>query len=372
MPTTPTLAAPNSALTALTAKPPAGEGAPFDTKAVAEAGFAAHFQRIVARQADLGTVPILPHRPAQCDDCACGDAPTALPSFSDTLGLSQRPGTADPLSQEAGISPGTMPEAAATILAAPFSPATSTANSAAAISADAPRSPVAAAPLPPFTPPTPAFATDAGPTSPPKPDAGIASSPGREFASQLTSAISAAHEPQSPGAIAAAVQQVVANFFPAHAAHDHQALSIATSVSAPGWAEEVGNRIAWIASQGRSQAELVLNPPQMGRIEVNLTLEGDQATASFASSNPVVRELLEAALPRLREVLADAGIQLGQAQVGAEHAQHQARHEKHGENPASDLNGMVSANAASSAVSSGSPSTLATLKSGRGLVDVFA
>jgi flagellar hook-length control protein FliK len=143
-------------------------------------------------------------------------------------------------------------------------------------------------------------------------------------------------------------------------------------VGTPGWTEEVGNRVAWLANRSESKAELVLTPPQMGRIEVSLSVKGDQATASFVSSNPVVREALEAALPRLREVLADAGIQLGQAQVSAENARQWAQQEKHGDNSASDQNRGNPENAAISRVSSGSLSTGTVLKTGRGFVDVFA
>ena len=62
----------------------------------------------------------------------------------------------------------------------------------------------------------------------------------------------------------------------------------------------------------------MLNPPQLGRVEVSLTVSGDQATAVFASPNAAVRELIEDSLPRLKEILSGAGINLGEAQVGSE------------------------------------------------------
>jgi flagellar hook-length control protein FliK len=85
-----------------------------------------------------------------------------------------------------------------------------------------------------------------------------------------------------------------------------------------------------------------------------------------------VREALEAALPRLREVLAEAGIQLGQAQVSAENTRQWTQQEKHGENFASDRVREMPGHGAISQASSGSLSTVAGLKAGRGLVDVFA
>lgn len=145
-------------------------------------------------------------------------------------------------------------------------------------------------------------------------------------------------------------------------------LPVPQAVGAPGWDREVGNQVAWLAHQAGGKAELVLTPPQMGRIEVSLTVSGDQANAIFVSANPAVREALESALPRLREVLAEAGIQLGQAQVGAEGKYASAQQEKSGDNPAADR-----APAPAAALqAAGHALPAAGLKIGRGLVDVFA
>jgi flagellar hook-length control protein FliK len=148
------------------------------------------------------------------------------------------------------------------------------------------------------------------------------------------------------------------------------ALPVAQTVGAPGWGQELGNRIAWMANRMESRAELVLTPPQMGRIEVSLKISGDQANAIFTSANPVVREALEAAMPRLREMLADAGIQLGQAQVGAENARHSAQQEKNGDNFA--LGKGATPDMGPFQAITDIPMTPSSLKMGRGLVDVFA
>lgn len=95
-------------------------------------------------------------------------------------------------------------------------------------------------------------------------------------------------------------------------------LRVDTPFGQAGWHDDVGQKLTWMVGNNRQQADLVLNPPQLGRIEVSLTMNGDQATAIFTSSNPAVREALEGSLHRLREVLADAGVNLGQTQVGSE------------------------------------------------------
>lgn len=93
--------------------------------------------------------------------------------------------------------------------------------------------------------------------------------------------------------------------------------TVNTPVSSRNWAEEVGARVSWIATKDNGRAELVLTPAHMGKIEISINLSGDQASASFTAANASTREALQDALPRLREILADAGIQLGQANVNA-------------------------------------------------------
>lgn len=191
---------------------------------------------------------------------------------------------------------------------------------------------------------------------------------GNEFAAQLVASIENSREqPHLAGSTAAAALQGVTE---RHAQHAAQALPVAAAVGTEHWNEEVGNRVVWMASRLENRAELVLTPPQMGRVEVTLSITGDQASATFASANPVVREALEAALPRLREVLADAGIQLGQAQVGAENARQSAQQGKNGDNSGFDRGS--GADMALNQSAGGVPSARAELKMGRGLVDVFA
>lgn len=86
-------------------------------------------------------------------------------------------------------------------------------------------------------------------------------------------------------------------------------------VRSPAFAAELGEKIVWLAGRQGQVAELSLNPPQMGAVEVRLSLSGGEAGAQFFSANPAVREAIEAALPRLRELMAQAGINLGEAQV---------------------------------------------------------
>src|SRR5690606_6787543 len=86
-------------------------------------------------------------------------------------------------------------------------------------------------------------------------------------------------------------------------------------VGTPGWDQALGQRVVWMAGNGQHSASLILNPPELGPLQVVLNVADSQATASFFAAQPEVRQALEAAMPRLRDMLGAAGIELGQANV---------------------------------------------------------
>jgi flagellar hook-length control protein FliK len=146
---------------------------------------------------------------------------------------------------------------------------------------------------------------------------------------------------------------------------------VETPMGAAGWANEMGDKMSWMASGQISKAELVLNPPHMGRIEVSLSINGDQATAQFVSANPQVRETIEASLPRLREVLADAGVSLGQTFVGSEAQNQSSAQGDSGDNRRANSAGDFAANLPDDMrVVRGGPTT--GIRRGSGMLDVFA
>jgi hypothetical protein len=72
-----------------------------------------------------------------------------------------------------------------------------------------------------------------------------------------------------------------------------------------------------MAAGGEQSATMELNPPDLGPLQVVLSVNKDQATAAFSSAAPEVRQALESALPKLKEMMSEAGIQLGSATVSA-------------------------------------------------------
>jgi len=86
-------------------------------------------------------------------------------------------------------------------------------------------------------------------------------------------------------------------------------------VGQQGWAREVGQQLMMFVSQDVSAAKLHLNPRHLGPMEMQINLDGDKANVSILSQHSVVREALESSLPRLREMLAESGLNLGNVNI---------------------------------------------------------
>lgn len=146
--------------------------------------------------------------------------------------------------------------------------------------------------------------------------------------------------------------------------------AITTPVGSHGWADEFSQKISWMSTQQNQVAELHLNPPDLGPLDVVLKITDNQATALFTSPHGAVREAVESALPKLRETLADNGITLGNATVSD-----QAPRDRDAESPRGQVAGTSNQRDGGNA----EPGRLATasaqqnvVRRHNGMVDTFA
>jgi flagellar hook-length control protein FliK len=123
---------------------------------------------------------------------------------------------------------------------------------------------------------------------------------------------------ESASALAATASALEAGRFAPLAAPPQQAAAVAVGVGQRGWDQGLGEQLLWMTSQKHQVAELRLNPPELGPLKITITLDQNQASAQFVSAHAAVREAIESALPRLREMLSESGISLGNTSVGAE------------------------------------------------------
>ena len=83
----------------------------------------------------------------------------------------------------------------------------------------------------------------------------------------------------------------------------------------PRWTDDFATRIALMVRGGESQASLQLSPVDLGPMDVSVTVRDGQASIHFGAAHSETRALIEASLPRLREMLAAQGFNLMDASV---------------------------------------------------------
>uniref|UniRef100_UPI00404856BE flagellar hook-length control protein FliK n=1 Tax=Shewanella baltica TaxID=62322 RepID=UPI00404856BE len=70
-----------------------------------------------------------------------------------------------------------------------------------------------------------------------------------------------------------------------------------------------------MVSQGIQHAEIRLDPPELGHMLVKIQVHGDQTQVQFHVTQTQTRDLVEQAMPRLRELLQEQGMQLADSHV---------------------------------------------------------
>lgn len=105
---------------------------------------------------------------------------------------------------------------------------------------------------------------------------------------------------------------------------------LATPLQHPRWANDFGQQFLTLTRSGANMpriAELRLDPPDLGPLHISILVSDNVAHAHFVSSHAAVRHAVESALPGLQQLLAQAGISLGQTSVNDQSSsQHMFEH----------------------------------------------
>ncbi|HDZ9131125.1 TPA: flagellar hook-length control protein FliK [Vibrio cholerae] len=91
-------------------------------------------------------------------------------------------------------------------------------------------------------------------------------------------------------------------------------------------ADKLAERVQMMMSKNLKNIDIRLDPPELGRMHIRMNMQGDGATVHFTVTNQHAREALEQAMPRLREMLAQQGVQLGDTSVQQQSAGQQQRY----------------------------------------------
>jgi flagellar hook-length control protein FliK len=128
-----------------------------------------------------------------------------------------------------------------------------------------------------------------------------------------------------------------------------------------GWTEGVVNRVMYLSSQNLKQADIQLEPAELGRLDIRVNMAADQQTqVTFMSAHVGVREALESQMSRLRDSFAQQG--MGQVDVNvsdqSRNMQQQAQQQSGGD--AQRGNGTGRSSGGSELIADGAPIDAAT------------
>ena len=79
--------------------------------------------------------------------------------------------------------------------------------------------------------------------------------------------------------------------------------------------QQLGEKIRWMVNARNTMAEIRLDPPELGSMQVRVNVAGDAASVSFVVQSQQAKDALADAMPKLRDMLSEQGIELGDAQV---------------------------------------------------------
>ncbi|KTD36147.1 putative flagellar hook-length control protein [Legionella nautarum] len=87
----------------------------------------------------------------------------------------------------------------------------------------------------------------------------------------------------------------------------------------PDWSEHFNQQIVWLGQQNIKTAIIKLNPQELGPIEININVKQEDASVNITLHRSQVHEIIENAIPRLREMMAEQGLNLTQVSIESHH-----------------------------------------------------
>ena len=101
-----------------------------------------------------------------------------------------------------------------------------------------------------------------------------------------------------------------------------------TSVNEPQqFGNEMATHVRVLKRQGGGEVKINLHPAELGRMSITVVTEGTETRVAFVVETPQARQAVETALPRLRDMMDDAGLSLADSDV-SEHRHSENAHDQ--------------------------------------------
>jgi flagellar hook-length control protein FliK len=158
---------------------------------------------------------------------------------------------------------------------------------------------------------------------------------------------------------------VASHFAAQHLRNDTNTADLKSPVGTSAWEEEIGAHLTWMTQKGLETGSLRVSPEHLGPLEVNISVQNGDASVWFAANHPDTRAALEQALPRLREMFANQGMNLADSGVSRQNLSHQGSRNQSRPEASQAVSGV-------SAVGSTDAGSTSASRINLGLVDLYA
>jgi hypothetical protein len=111
------------------------------------------------------------------------------------------------------------------------------------------------------------------------------------------------------------------NAFPTHL----ETMTLARNADSTELGSGLSERVNWMINQKQNTATIRLDPPFLGKLDVQIKIADDATTVVFQTQHAQTRDLIESASVRLRDFLQDSGYQNVNVDVSQRQDQQQAR-----------------------------------------------
>ncbi|MCL9781887.1 flagellar hook-length control protein FliK [Vibrio sp. S4M6] len=109
-------------------------------------------------------------------------------------------------------------------------------------------------------------------------------------------------------------------------ADSSQAVNSPLQLTRDNVSDQMAEKVHMMMSKNLKNIDIRLDPPELGRLQIRLHMNGEGAGVHFTVANHQARDAIEQSLPRLREMLSQQGVQLGDTSVQQQSAGQQQRY----------------------------------------------
>ncbi|GAB2563833.1 hypothetical protein GCM10027066_04020 [Dyella jejuensis] len=148
------------------------------------------------------------------------------------------------------------------------------------------------------------------------------------IASTAAAPAAAAATPGGADVSALAGLGAVSNAMPAATASTGHSLGMNAPVGSSGFAKELGQQVTWLSGQEVKQAQIRLNPQDLGPLDVKVSVEHGRVDVAFMTQHPAATAAVQQGLGQLSQMLGGHGLSLGHTSVGQQAQQQFSGHQQ--------------------------------------------